>query len=136
MDSNKEKDKQVLISVDLFSDFERMADSYGLTKKGLLEAMILYFKATKADPRDPKADNPTDAIKALDKRLVSFIRKQENDLLRPINDDIKLLIQLISQELPKTLRQGQIKTIGGALKPEFQTDRFRAIYEELISKSK
>ncbi|QJD81552.1 BfmA/BtgA family mobilization protein [Spirosoma rhododendri] len=135
MEPNKEKDKQVLISVDLFSDFERMAESYGLTKKGLLEAMILYFKATKADPRNPKTDNPTDAIKALDKRLVSFIRQQENDLLRPINDDIKLLIQLVSQELPKTLRQGQIKTIGGALKPEFQTDRFRTVYEELIKKS-
>lgn len=135
MEPNREKDKQVLISVDLFSDFERMAESYGLTKKGLLEAMILYFKATKADPRNPKTDNPTDAIKALDKRLVSFIRQQENDLLRPINDDIKLLIQLVSQELPKTLRQGQIKTIGGALKPEFKTDRFRTVYEELIKKS-
>lgn len=132
MEPNREKDKQALISVDLFSDFERMAESYGLTKKGLLEAMILYFKATKADPRNP---NPTDAIKALDKRLVSFIRQQENDLLRQINDDIKLLIQLVSQELPKTLRQGQIKTIGGALKPEFQTDRFRTVYEELTKKS-
>jgi hypothetical protein len=135
MEREKEKDKQVLISVDLFAEFERMADSYGLTKKGLLEAMIFYFKSTKADPRSPKADNPTDAIKALDKRIVSFIRQQENDLIRPMSDDLKLLLQLVSHDLPKTLRQGQIKTIGGALKPELQTDRFRAVYEELIKKN-
>lgn len=135
MEKSKEKDKQILISADLFAEFERMADSYDLSKKGLLEAMIFYFKATHADPRDPKADNPTDAIKALDKRLVSFIRQQENELLRPISDDIKLLLQLISQDLPKTLRQSQIRTIGGAFKPEFQTERFRAVYEELIKKT-
>ncbi len=121
MEKGKEKDKQILISVDSFGEFERMADSYGLSKKGLLEAMIMYFKATQADPRNPKADNPTDAIKALDKRLVSFIRQQENSILQPMADDLKLLIQLINQDLPKTLRQSQIRTIGGALKPELHT---------------
>ncbi|UFH57515.1 BfmA/BtgA family mobilization protein [Spirosoma sp. KNUC1025] len=135
MEKSKEKDKQILISADLFAKFERMAGSYGLTKKALLEAMIFYFKATQADPRDPKADNPTDALKALDKRLVSFIRQQENELLRPMSDDLKLLLQLISQDLPKTLRQSQIKTIGGAFKPEFQTERFRAVYEDLMKKT-
>lgn len=134
MKIEKEKDKQILVSVDLFDEFEKMAKSYKLTKKGLLEAMILYFKATNADPRNPKLDNPTDAIKALDKRVVSFIRQQEIDILRPMSDDLKILLQLVSQDLPKTLRQGQIKTIGGALKPEFQTERFRAIYEELSNK--
>ena len=130
-----EKDKQVLISVDLFAEFERMASSYGLTKKGLLEAMILYFKSTKADPRNLKTENPAEAIKALDKRLVSFVRQQENELLRPIADDLKVILHLLSQDLPKTLRQSQIRTIGGALKPELQTERFRAVYEELIKKT-
>ncbi len=135
MDKGKEKDKQILISVDLFTEFERMADSYGLSKKGLLEAMIVYFKATQADPRNPKADNPTDAIKALDKRLVSFIRQQENSMLQPMADDLKLLLQLINQDLPRTLRQSQIRTIGGALKPDLLTERFRAVYEELIKQT-
>jgi hypothetical protein len=135
MEKGKEKDKQILISVDLFAEFERMADSYRLTKKGLLEAMIVYFKATQADPRNPKADNPTDAIKALDKRLVSFIRQQENTMLQPMADDLKLLLQLINQDLPKTLRQSQIRTIGGAFNPDMLTERFRAVYEEMIKQT-
>ena len=65
--------------------------------------MIQYFKATKADPRDPKADNPTDAIKALDRRLVSFIRQQEKEQLRPIADELKLISQKVYElDDPKT----------------------------------
>lgn len=60
-----------------FAEFERLATAHGLTNTALFSAMVNYFRVTKADPRDPKADNPTDAIKALDKRLVSFIKEQE-----------------------------------------------------------
>jgi protein-tyrosine-phosphatase len=74
-----------------FTDFKKLAQQYGLTNKGLLAAMVQYFKATKADPRDSKADNPTDAIKALDRRLISFIRQQEKEQLRPIKDELILI---------------------------------------------
>ena len=85
--------EQTTLSVDRTTADElgRMASSYGLSKKGLLVAMLQYFKATKADPRDPKADNPTDAIKALDRRLVSFIKQQEKEQLRPIKDELILI---------------------------------------------
>lgn len=81
------------LSIDkpLADEMARLAKSYGLTKKGLLVAMLQYFKATKADPRDPKADNPTDAIKALDRRLISFIKQQEKEQLRPIKDELILI---------------------------------------------
>lgn len=80
--------KTISVSEETFKDFERMAESYGLTNKGLVEAMLTYFKVTKADPRSPQADNPTDAIKALDKRLVSFIKEQEKKLLIPIKEAV------------------------------------------------
>jgi len=85
--------EQTTLSVDRTTAAElgRVASSYGLTKKGLIVAMLQYFKATKADPRDPKADNPTDAIKALDRRLISFIRQQEKEQLRPIKDELILI---------------------------------------------
>lgn len=70
---------------------DRLAKQYGLTKKGLVEAMIQYFQATKADPRDHKTENPTDAIKALDRRLISFIKQQEKEQLRPIKDELVLI---------------------------------------------
>ena len=89
------KYKIISIEVETFEAFSRMADSYKLTNKGLLEAMLLYFQATKADPRDPKTDNPTDAIKALDRRLISFIKEQEKKTLNPIKE---ALFELASSE--------------------------------------
>lgn len=86
-----EKPRHVTASPATFADFEKLAEQYGLSNKGLFEAMVSYFKATKADPRDPKADNPTDAIKALDRRLISFIKQQEKEQLRPIKDELILI---------------------------------------------
>jgi hypothetical protein len=83
--------KSIDIDPDLFEDFKKLAKSYDMTNKDLFGAMVRYFNATKADPRDPKADNPTDAIKALDRRLISFIKQQEKEQLRPIKDELVLI---------------------------------------------
>jgi len=83
--------KSIDVDPDLYENFKKLAKSYDLTNKDLFGAMIRYFNATKADPRDPKADNPTDAIKALDRRLISFIRQQEKEQLRPIKDELILI---------------------------------------------
>lgn len=128
--------KSIDVSVETHDQLSRLAESYGLTNKGLVEAMLQYFKATKADPRDPKTDNPTDAIKALDRRLISFIRQQEKEQLRPIRDDLRILLSFVQDELPKTLRQSQIRTIGGAFKAELQTEKFREVYKDMMEKAK
>jgi len=129
VEKGKERDKQIAIAPALFGEFERMAESYGLTNKGLLEAMMRYFKATKADPREPKADNPTDAIKALDKRLISFIRQQEKDILRPIQDEMKLTgdelyglkdtVETLDKNLNQRLAKLLLLQLGTAIRPEF-----------------
>ncbi|MFD2937788.1 BfmA/BtgA family mobilization protein [Spirosoma flavum] len=128
--------KSIDVSLETHEQLSKLAESYGLTNKALVEAMLQYFKATKADPRDPKNDNPTDAIKALDRRLISFIRQQEKEQLRPIRDDLKILLSFVQDELPKTLRQSQMRTIGGALKAELQTEQFRQVYLDMIEKTK
>ena len=87
----QEKAHHITATPTTFADFEKLAQQYGLTNKGLLAAMVKYFNTTKADPRDPKADNPTDAIKALDRRLISFIKQQEKEQLRPIKDELILI---------------------------------------------
>ena len=88
---NPNKAHHVTASPATFTDFEKLAQQYGLTNKGLLAAMVQYFKATNTDPRNSKADNPTNAIKALDRRLVSFIKQQEKEQLRPIKDELILI---------------------------------------------
>lgn len=118
--------KSIDVDPDLYEDFKKLARSYGMTNKDLFGAMVRYFNATKADPRDPKADNPTDAIKALDKRLIGFIREQEKKILRPLSDDVQVLIKLLQEDVPRKLGQSQIRTISSAIKPELLTDRFKA----------
>lgn len=83
--------KSIDVDPDLYEDFKKLAKAYKLTNKDLFSAMVRYFQATKADPRDPKTDNPTDAIKALDRRLISFIKQQEKEQLRPIKDELVLI---------------------------------------------
>jgi hypothetical protein len=83
--------KSIDVDPDLYEAFKKLAKSYDMTNKDLFGAMVRYFNATKADPRDPKADNPTDAIKALDRRLISFIKQQEKEQLRPIKDELILI---------------------------------------------
>jgi hypothetical protein len=83
--------KSIDVDPDLYEDFKKLGKAYKLTNKDLFSAMVRYFNATKADPRDPKTDNPTDAIKALDRRLISFIKQQEKEQLRPIKDELILI---------------------------------------------
>ena len=118
--------KSIDVDPELYEDFKKLAKSYGMTNKDLFGAMVRYFNATKADPRDPKADNPTDAIKALDKRLIGFIREQEKKILRPLTDDVQVLTKLLQEDVPRKIGQSQIRTISSAIKPELLTDRFKA----------
>lgn len=87
----EEKIKHLTLGEAAFKDFERLATSYKLYHKALLEIMIHYFKVTGIDPRERQAGNPTDAIKALDQRLISFIKQQEKEQLRPIKDELALI---------------------------------------------
>lgn len=107
----KEKIHHVVASGGTFAEFERMAQSYGLTNKGLLEVMVAYFKVSKADPRDPKADNPTDAIKALDRRIIGFIKEQEKRTLNPIKE---VLFELASTE--GVARKAELRIVNSNIK--------------------
>ena len=88
--------KTISVSPGTHRQIERLAEKYGLSQKDLVGVMAQYFSATKADPRDSKADTPDVALKkmaekveGLDKRLIGFIREQEKELLRPILSEIR-----------------------------------------------
>ena len=63
-----------------------MAGSFNSPIGGLIESMILYFKRTGINPMDGIKENPSSMIKVLDKRIVSFLRVQERDILKPMRD--------------------------------------------------
>jgi hypothetical protein len=130
------KYKTINVPTDLHEAFERMADSYGLSQIGLMQAMMQYFKATKADPRDPKADNPTDAIKALDKRLISFIRQQEKEILKPLADDAKQAADIVYgiqddlKEWERRYSKMLLRHLGTAIKPEALNPAFLTAWQK------
>lgn len=91
----KEKDKHVLVSSDYFVEFESISKQYNLSNKALFQAMISYFKATKKDPRIVKDIDLNDEIKLvnkrisdMDKHIISFIKTQEKEILKPVRSQI------------------------------------------------
>ena len=96
--------KSLSVSEGTHRQLERLGTKFGLSHKDLIGFMAQYFTATKADPRDVKADVPDVALKkmaekvdTLDKRLIGFIREQEKELLKPILSEVKALRTQIGQ---------------------------------------
>lgn len=87
----KEKLRHIVVGEARFADFEKLARSYDLSNKEMLETMIHFFKVTQMDPRHVTSTSAADAIKALDRRLISFIRQQEKEQLRPMKDELALI---------------------------------------------
>jgi len=82
------KNKSIIIGEKTHSELVKIANSHSSTLGKVVEEMIYYFKRTGINPNDTTKDNPTAGMKILDKRVVSFFKKQESDILKPMKDDI------------------------------------------------
>ncbi|TMM58436.1 hypothetical protein FEE95_03120 [Maribacter algarum] len=82
--------KSIIISQHSHKDLKVLANSFNSPLGGLIEAMILYFKRTGINPLEGIKENPSSMIKVLDKRIVSFLRVQERDILKPMRDEVFL----------------------------------------------
>ena len=80
--------KSIIINHRSHIEIKTLAKTFGSPIGALVEAMIIYFKKTGINPRDAINENPSVMIKALDKRIVSFLRVQERDILKPMRDEV------------------------------------------------
>ena len=101
--------KSIIINQRSHKEIKALAKTLGSPIGALVEAMIAYFKKTGINPRDAINENPSVMIKALDKRIVSFLRVQERDILKPMRDEIytsdnlqNLLSQMNSADQKRT----------------------------------
>ncbi len=78
--------KSILIDVKSYKDLTSLSEENNTSKKGFIEASIVYFKKTGINPKDFKNESPSILIKAIDKRIVSFIKTQEKNISMPILD--------------------------------------------------
>lgn len=100
MSVNKTDRKSLSLSVGTHQQLDRMAQKMDLPMKDLITIMLHFFAVTGLDPRQPKADDSstalrklTDKVDSLDKRFIGFIREQEKEILKPILADVQALRQ-------------------------------------------
>jgi signal recognition particle GTPase len=91
-----------------------------------LEAMAKYFEITGLNPKDQVVLSPAEELKKFRDTIVSFMRKQENDYIKPTFGKMDTLIarftDYINEEAPKKAEiPGQNKVKSLALSGEFST---------------
>lgn len=80
--------KSIIIKEVYHKELLKLSEAFSLPIGLLVEEMIIYFKKTGINPKDAINENPSVMVKALDKRIVSFIKVQERDILKPMRADI------------------------------------------------
>lgn len=80
--------KSILISSLHHKELKKLSEAFGLNFYKLVEEMIIYFKKTGINPTAPKNENPSQLIMETDKRIISFFKVQERDILKPLRQEV------------------------------------------------
>jgi len=118
----------------------RLAKKHSLNMLDFMEAMAQYFDTTGVNPKDMQVLSPAEELKKLRDTLVSFMRKQENDFIKPtfgkMDTLIARFIKYIEEEAPKNgdaATQNKIKSL--ALSGEIIKEEKRGTAESGIIKN-
>jgi hypothetical protein len=97
----------------------RLAKKHSLNMLDFMEAMAQYFDTTGVNPKDMQVLSPAEELKKFRDTIVSFMRKQENDFIKPTFGKMDTLIarftDYINEEAPKkgeTPGQNKIKSLA------------------------
>ena len=104
----------------------RLAKKFDMSLVDFLEAMAKYFEITGLNPKDQVVLSPAEELKKFRDTIVSFMRKQENDYIKPTFGKMDTLIarftDYINEEAPKKVEiPGQNKVKSLALSGELST---------------
>ena len=81
------KKKSILIKEFHHKELVKISKVFGVPYGDLVQSMILYFKKTGINPVEAINENPATMVKVLDKRIVSFLKVQERDILKPLRSE-------------------------------------------------
>ena len=133
----------------------RLAKKHSLNMLDFMEAMANYFDTTGVNPKDQVILSPAEELKKFRDTIISFMRKQENDFIKPtfgkMDTLIARFIKYIEEEAPKTgdaAGQNKMKslTLSGeiireekkgsaeseAAKIDVNSDLYKELQEKLI----
>lgn len=80
--------KSIIINHKAHKELSKISETLNCNYGSLVESMIYYFKKTGINPMDAVNENPSIAVKALDRRIVSFLKVQERDILKPLRNEV------------------------------------------------
>ena len=80
--------KSIIIDEKAHAELGKLSESLQMNFGALIQEMIYYCKKTGIDPKDAVNKNPSLMVAALDKRIVSFLKVQERDILKPLRQDV------------------------------------------------
>lgn len=80
--------KSIIIDLRAHNELGKLSESLRINYGSLVEEMIYYFKKTGIDPKDAINKNPSDMIAVLDNRIISFMKVQERDILKPLRQEV------------------------------------------------
>ena len=108
----------------------RLAKKHSLNMLDFMEAMANYFDTTGVNPKDQVVLSPAEELKKFRDTIISFMRKQENDFIKPtfgkMDTLIARFIKYIEEEAPKNTEvAGQNKMKSLALSGEKTTEEKR-----------
>ncbi len=80
--------KSILIAKNSHKILVELAKKHKMNYQGFVEEMLNYFKKTGQDPRMNISKSPSEVVNILDKRVVSFFKTQERDILKPLRNEV------------------------------------------------
>ena len=93
------------------------------TAKELTELMIDFFERSGLDPRD--TDTVSGSIKSLKDTLISFIRNQEKQILKPMQDELISCHEILRAEAKgETSKKGEVSDPDAGRKLEISEQRY------------
>lgn len=122
------KKKSILIKEFHHKELVKISKTFGSQYGDLIESMILYFKKTGINPIEAINENPATMVKVLDKRIVSFLKVQERDILKPLRNEVYENSKEQNEQflnLSKWVKDAVIKI------NDFDSDRTKIITKEL-----
>ena len=131
----------------------RLAKKFDMSLVDFMEAMAKYFEITGVNPKDQVILSPAEELKKFRDTIISFMRKQENDFIKPtfgkMDTLIARFIKYIEEEAPKTgevTGQNKIKSLAlsgeiikeekkgtaesEALKSDVNSEQYKALQEK------
>lgn len=109
------KKSSIIINSRVHKDLKKLASEHNRPIGKFTEEMVLFFKKTGTDPQAINGKSATEMIKVIDKRIVSFFKTQEQDILLPMSllieenkEETKVLLQKLIVNLNKIFEK--IKT--------------------------